>query len=259
MRKIYRLALGMGVWLWGITPASAATINFEIGFFDDSNRRVGSGTFSYDNESPLTCSEIRNFFTCYTEEQVENLSPEEEEDLVIYGTEIINNPITDFDVDIYGVNWSLLDADTTWWSDEATGQAPGYRAQARTSGRPAYGSWFFGDSFFSTEFLTVDFDRSSDTFGAGTWSQLIQFVDDPPSDLPVEPGEPFSRTSGTWEATIVGATPAPSVPTPEPNPEPDNPASVPEPSNILSTLIAMGLGCFAWRKSSKVKSSQHDC
>ena len=256
MHKIYKVVLGIGVWLNAIAPASAATINFEIGFFDDSNTQVGSGTLSYDNDSPLTCSPIRGFVSCYTEEQLDNLSPSEEEDLIIYGTEIFNNPITNFDVDIYGVNWT--NDLNRWWSDEASGQAPGYASNSRSSGRIVSDSSLFGELVSGDRTLNMDFDRSSDTSGAGTWSQFIQFLGDPPPDLPpdlpVEPGEPFSGTGGTWEANLIETNPSPSNPTP--TPEPNNPTLVPEPSNVFSGLVVMFLGYSIRHTSRKVRQSK---
>ena len=257
MYKVYRVVLGIGIFLSASAPASAAIVNFELDFFadsvfDENNARVGSGTFSYDNNSSLTCSEIRRDFTCYTEDELNNLSPDEEEDLIVYGTQIINNPLTDFEANIYGVNWN--DSYGKWWSDEASEQAPGYISPFRGGTLGNFNSWFFGDFFDGSEELFLRFESYSDAFGTGTWSQYTGFT--PPPNAPTqEPGVIFS---GTWEATIVGATPepnpAPSNPTP--TPEPNNPASVPEPSNVFGGLVAIILGYYTWRGSIKVRPTK---
>ena len=251
MRKIYRLALGISVLLSAIAPASAATINFELSFFDDSNRRVGSGTFSYDDESS-TCIEPdggSNF--CNPSNVFEDVTV----------TNILDNFEADISVSVPGnsINTEWQDEYAPyWWNDEEIGQNPGGTRRGRFGDSFTDNSWFFGDPFYLTiggEALFMDFDRSSNTFGSGSWDIEIFpnfenesiFGSDPIFD------------SGTFEARLVEETPEPNqppIPTPEPNPEPDNPTSIPEPSNILGSLVAMSLGYSIWRTFSKAKQSK---
>ena len=242
MYKVYRVALGIGISLSAIAPASAATVNFELTFFDGRNTQVGSGTFSFDDEVTTCVEPELNDGICYPGA----LEEIDDENSPFYPNFVIGveNALTDFDATLfdttyYESNWSL--ERKTWWSDEESGQVPGYQSITRYGISIRDSQWFFGGTFPEDEQLVMKFESFSDTFGAGSWiTSVAPFIN----------GFPSSST-GTWEATIVDTTPEPlpSVPAPEPNPEPNNPESVPEPIGVLGLLSAVCFSYFTKRKT----------
>lgn len=222
---------GLSILASAIIPVSAATITFDLDFFDDSGTEVGNGEFSYDDEETLTCLQITDSFEC-------GIEPTEEE-IDIYGEPtVISNALTDFSANIDGIDWNYGDAYLTWWSDDSTGQPPGQISVSRNGSFPEDNYWFFGDGFFGIEQFYMDFDRSSDTFGEGNWGQSIV---EPVSELPF-------ADSGIWQATRVGTGSESSVPAPSPS------EAVPESSTIFGTLVAMIFGYLSRRKFARTKA-----
>lgn len=204
--------------LIGAIPVTAATVTFDLDFFDDSGAEVGDGQFSYDDEETLTCLQITNSFDCFPESSFEELSVQEISDLYMAPVTILNNVLTDFSANIYGIDWN--ESYETWWSDDETEQLPGQISVSRSGSFASFNSWFFGDPFLGTEQFLMNFDSSSDTFGEGTWFQSLVEPVFPNPDSPFE-------TGGTWQATRVTSSPASASET------------VPEPSTIVGTLMAM--------------------
>ena len=231
------------------TTVSAATVNFEIDFFEE-NVLVGSGSFSYDDEEQLTCLYfIDNDYRCYSEselvESFGDLSLEEISQSLMAGYNIFTNVLTDFSVNIYGVNYE--DNFQQWWANKETKQQPGEIRSSRLGDISVTDRWTFGISDFTgVNFLSMDnFEQTSENFGRGTWYQSISPVDNPaPPDLPVEPGDTTFFAIGTFEARRLGATPL----------EPPT-ISVSEPSNIFGALLAIIIGY--WAKPKLYKNKQY--
>lgn len=229
----YLTLTGLGI-LISTVPVTAATITFDLDFFDDSGTQVGDGQFSYDDEETLSCYQITNSFECDLQ-STDILIDEFGE---IPEPTVISNALTDFSANIDGIDWDYGDAYLTWWGDDSTGQQPGQISVSRNGSFAESNYWFFGDGFTGTEQFAMNFDSSSDTFGEGDWFQSI---------VPSVSGLP-SENSGPWQATRVGTAPEPSVPAPFSE-------AVPEPSTVFGALIAMIFGYFSQRKFTRINNS----
>ena len=220
---------GLGI-LASAIPVSAATITFDLDFFDDSGTEVGDGEFSYDDEA-LTCIEFSEAGDCSRE-------PSEDPDDYNYYNDVfyVENALTDFSATINGEDWS--EAYGYWWSDDETGQLPGEQSASRYGISINDNSWFFGDGSFGERQLSIDITQSSDTSGEGNWLQNV---------VPPGGGNPFAG-SGTWQATRVGTGLEPSVPAPSPS------EAVPESSTIFAALVAMVFGYLSKRKFPRTKA-----
>lgn len=223
----YLTLTGLGILISAVAPVTAATITFDLEFFEDSGTQVGDGEFSYDDEAS-TCFELSFAGDCSREPSED---PNDFNDVFF-----VENALTDFSATINGEDWS--GAYGHWWSDDESGQLPGEQSASRYGISINDSRWFFGDSFFGEGDMIMDFTQSSDTYGEGNWLQNV---------VPSGGGEPFAG-SGTWQATRVGTESEPSVPAPSPS------EAVPEPSTIFSALIAMVLGYFSRRKFAQTKA-----
>lgn len=233
----YLTLTGLGI-LISTVPVTAATITFDLDFFDDSGTEIGDGQFSYDDEDTLTCVQITDSFDCFSESFFGDLSIQEISDLYMSPVTTISNTLTDFSASINGIDWDDGDANLTWWGDDSTGQLPGQISASHSGSFAGDNSWFFGDGFRGTEQFAMNFDSSSDTSGEGNWLQNV---------VPSGGGNPFAG-AGTWQATRVRTAPEPSVPAPSSE-------AVPEPSTVFGVLIAMIFGYFSQRKSNLINNS----
>ena len=216
MQKTAKIALslaitGLSIGFGRNMPTSAATINFELSFFDDNQAKVGSGEFSYDDEI-TTCFETSFAGVC---------DPSYE----YFGFDIIlvENALTSFSATIKGENWG--DYYGHWWSNEVSGQSSGYQAVSRYGIDIWENRWFFGDPYFGERVMIMDINESSNTFGAGSWYQQI---------LPGT-GDPPIMASGTWQAVRIEAEQSPIE-------------TVPEPFPLNGALLALGLAYYSKRK-----------
>lgn len=241
MYKITKLSqyiafTGLGI-LASAIPVSAATITFDLDFFDDSGTEVGDGEFSYDDEAS-TCFELSVAGDC-SREPLED--PDDFNDVFF-----VENALTDFSATIDGEDWS--GAYGRWWSDDESGQLPGEQSASRYGISIGENSWFFGDDDFGTRQFVMDSTQSSDTYGEGNWLQEV---------VPSGGGDPFAGL-GTWQATRVGTVSEPSVSAPsvsEPSvSEPSVSEAVPEPSTIFGALVALVFGYFSRRKFAQTKA-----
>ena len=147
----------------GVQPVKAASIFWDISFFDDNDMEVGNGYFSYD---PDTTTLV---------------------DINARGDTISVDTILDtFSAVILGVEWD--EPGINWWITDETIATRG-QSQSR-SGPSLSDGWFFGDPFFGTTALNIE-GGSTDSNGSGTWSQL----------LVVDSGDPPLTGFGTWSAT----------------------------------------------------------
>ena len=231
MSKITKLSqyiafTGLGI-LASAIPVSAATITFDLDFFDDSGTQVGNGEFNYDDEA-LTCFEYSEVGDC-SREPLED--PDDYNDVFF-----VENTLTDFSATINGEDWS--GAYGHWWSDDKSGQLPGEQSASRYGISIGENSWFFGDVEPGIRQFVMDFTQSSDTSGEGSWLQEV---------VPSGGGNPFAG-SGTWQATRVGTVSEPSVPAPSPS------EAVPESSTIFGALVAMVFGYLSKRKFARTKA-----
>lgn len=231
MYKITKLSqyiafTGLGI-LASAIPVSAATITFDLDFFDDSGTQVGDGEFSYDDEAS-TCFEFSIAGDC-SREPLED--PNDYNDVFF-----VENALTDFSATINGEDWS--GAYGHWWGDDESGQLPGEQSISRYGIFINDNRWFFGDGDFGERQFVMDFTQSSDTYGEGDWLQEV---------VSSGGGDPFAG-SGTWQATRVGIESEPSVPAPSPS------EAVPEPSTIFGALVAMVFGYFCKRRLARTKA-----
>lgn len=221
----YLTLTGLGILISAI-PVTAATITFDLDFFDDGGTEVGDGQFSYDDEA-LTCVELSPVGDCFREPLED---PNDFNDVFF-----VENALTDFSATINGEDWDL--GYITWWGDDESGQLPGYQAPSRYGISIAENSWFFGDGDFGERQLSIDITQSSDIYGEGSWEQNV---------IPPGGGNPFAG-AGTWQATRVGTAPEPSVPA--------SSEAIPEPSTVFSTLVAIIFGYFTKHKYTRINSS----
>ena len=256
MHKFCKTALGLttaGIGFLTINTFSAfaATVNFEIDFFEE-NDLVGSGSFSYDDQEQWICFQITNSFDCYTEPELTaeygDLSIREIENILYANANFISNPLTDFSATIYGVSWTDINGgssayvDDKWWADDGSGQLPGHISVPGGGSNAEYGSWFFGDPYFGMQQFTMNFKKEqvSDNFSTGSWSLSVV---NPPAGLPtVAPDANYSELGGifaTFEVRRVEGE--------EDSQSPD-PTSIPEYSSILGMLVTMTLCFFTKRK-----------
>lgn len=222
----YLTLTGLGI-LISTVPVTAATITFDLDFFDDSGTEIGDGQFSYDDEAS-TCFESSVVGDCSREP---SLNPNDFNDVFF-----VENALTDFSATISGEDWS--GAYGHWWSDDEIGQLSGEQISSRYGISLADNQWFFEEGDFGTEQFAMNFTQSSDTSGEGNWLQNV---------VPSGGGNPFAG-AGTWQATRVGTAPEPSVPVPSSE-------AVPEPSTVFGALIAMIFGYFFQRKFNRINNS----
>ena len=222
----YLTLTGLGI-LISTVPVTAATITFDLDFFDDGGTEVGDGQFSYDDET-ATCVELSPVGDCFQEPSED---PNDFNDVFF-----VENALTNFSATINGEDWDL--GYITWWGDDESGQLPGYQATSRYGIFINENRWFFGDGYFGERQLSIGITQFSDTSGEGSWNQDV---------VPPGGGNPFAG-AGTWEATRVGTTPEPSIPAPSSE-------AVPEPSTVFGALVAMIFGYFAKRRFTRINNS----
>ncbi|MDJ0648739.1 MAG: hypothetical protein QNJ60_08535 [Xenococcaceae cyanobacterium MO_188.B19] len=222
MSKVPKIALSfaiaaLNVLINGTMAASAATIKFELSFFDDNNHQVGSGEFSYDDRI-TTCFETSWGGDCN--------SPYEDFAIDVIS---VQNVLTDFSATVGGENWNSYYG--YWWSDETSEQLPGYQSFSRYGIDIQKNIWFFGDLLFAERTLEMKINQSSNTFGTGSWQQYLA------TEISEYNEDGFIITSGSWEAAKVTIEPQ-SLPT----------KIVPEPSTFPGALFIMGFACYVKRK-----------
>lgn len=181
MQKIYQkitaIAFSAVVGIGTITaPAQAATLTWNLNFFDDAGNPAGKGEFSYDDES-LTFVQT-----------IPIAAP--------VGFEV-NNALTSFSATVLGKEWSLSDRPgVTWW--QPTGPTSLKQQEISRYGIFINNNWFFGGASTIRQFLLYD-SRPSSAGWDGSWVQAI------PDFIP-------SFGSGSWTASpSSAAVPEPST------------------------------------------------
>lgn len=158
------------------TPSvQAATLFYDLNFFDDSGEQVGSGSFSYDDTAPFEGT-FEHPFT-----QLEFVDIDTSEGWY---------KLQSFEAQINGINWDITDSvggdDAVFWRPFET-EKPASVIRDRFGlpyKRP--GTWLFGDTRFLPSLL-VESD---------SWIQLAM-------------NTPTGIIFGSWEATQRLTTPVP--------------------------------------------------
>ncbi|MDJ0598728.1 MAG: PEP-CTERM sorting domain-containing protein [Crocosphaera sp.] len=138
-----------------INPSSAATIGYDLKFFDNLDNQVGSGEFTYDSHTS-TCIQTQPFGdSC---DQVNGF--------------FVNTELVSFSANISGTEWIFDDRSGQLWWDEQSNSVRG--TIASRSDILLGEQWFFGDQFFNENFLSIEGQSG------GTWTQVLNdsnFVD----------------------------------------------------------------------------------
>ncbi|WP_013335093.1 hypothetical protein [Gloeothece verrucosa] len=109
--KLALTATGVILTLTGFNaqPAEAATVSWNLNFFDETGAKIGSGTFSY-NDAPYS-GEIGNYPSGYPENVV--IDPTDNLFLV-----------EDLTINISGRTWDENDASWLFWNPPSTNSYP---------------------------------------------------------------------------------------------------------------------------------------
>ena len=194
------------------TPASAARLQFKLDFWDEESNLVGNGQFSYD-DALSTCLTTSGGGVCEPNDPLYGLL-----DAII-----VTNLLTNASATIAGKTWGLVG--TSWWSDDDSGQISNSLFSVRGNYFMQENELLFQDIrenvLTQTGFLNLYIAESSDNQGAGNW-QLSFF------DLNSPNG--FQSDSGTWQARPILAN--------------SSAEKVPEPSNLIGRLIALGFASY---------------
>ena len=200
----------------GANPAYST--NFSLSFLNDSGQQVGSGQFSFDENSPGTCVSNNGPFPPPGGCQ----SP--------FG-HLIPNVINSISVNVSGVTISDFAKETplNWWASGSTQQVGAYYADKST--------FYIIDKEWNLAIrenyinsrpntaLNLSFNPVSDTLGTGTWSGYTT------KPLPLFPGDPTGITTSLGSGTFIAT-------------------ALPEPLNILGCMTVLGLGVVLKRKLS---------
>jgi|GEM_PF-5862025 len=128
----------------------------------------------------------------------------------------VTHALTSFSTTIYGETLNILPNQWNWWADPTTSQQPGETLGDSSNISITFytNEWYFHGTFLlAYPALDLKFSSASDTSGSGTW-QLF--------------GEAILPRSGTFTANAL-----------------------PEPSTILGSITAMGLGAALKRRRIK--------
>lgn len=158
--------MSLGGSIFTINPVSAASISYDLKFFDISGSQVGSGGFSYNpgtstciQDIPVgdSCNEMNGF--------------------------LVDTELTAFSASILGTVWELTDSAGQHWWDEATSTVEGtliHRTEIFLQDQ-----WFFGDQFFAEDLLSM---RGT---SGGSWIQVLDTT---------------NFLDGTWTAELRDTT-----------------------------------------------------
>ena len=183
MKTLVKVAFAMaGIALsWtaaSAKPVIAASIFWDLDFFDNDGDNVGFGEFSYDPDTTTTF----------------DIFPP------LGGSVTVNTALESFEATILGIEQDVsLDK---WWTPNdpvATRGITQFRGGAGVSDR-----WFSGDPFFGNGSFVME-GRSTETTGGGDWS--LFFLDNS-----LDP--PFFGATGTWIATVRPAVSPEPIPEP---------------------------------------------
>jgi len=162
------------------SPAKASRL-FNISFFDDSGKQIGSGSFTDTENATPVCYESSLSGSCYSPSThgVVNVTH------VVNGLGLtINLPNSPFGgVSGFG---------PLWYADPSTGQEPGSIYSDRYGPHATYGFVFQQNSEIIENF-GMGFSQATPTLATGSWSYTIQ----------AKYGSFFYSGSGTFIATSV--------------------------------------------------------
>ena len=169
------VVISVGGGIFNLDSVSAATIGYDLRFFNDSGNEVGLGEFSYDPDTTTCIPEIPIDESC----QFSGL--------------LVTTELTDFSANISGTEWRLRDSAGQHWWDEATSTVKG--ASITRSGILLQDQWFFGDQFFAENLLAMSGTSGGswiqvlDTtnFLSGTWTAQLQSTTSPGGQIVPEP------------------------------------------------------------------------
>lgn len=140
--------LSLAGGIFNINSVSAATIGYDLTFFDNLGDAIGFGEFAYNTDTTsciqefpvgLPCDEMNGFF--------------------------VDTELTRFSANISGTQWELIDSAGQLWWDEPTStvkQAIGGRTEIFLQDR-----WFFGDNFFGEDILFME------GASGGSWTKVL--------------------------------------------------------------------------------------
>ncbi len=130
----------------------AATIGYDLKFFNNSGNEVGLGEFTYDPDTSICIPEIPIDEFCE------------------FGGLSIATELTNFSVNILGTQWKLNDRAGQLWWDEQLSTVKG--AFARGGNISISNQWLFGDQVFAGTFLDMDGIEGQ---SGGIWRQDLNF------------------------------------------------------------------------------------
>ncbi len=179
LRKFALVATGVALsfTVMEAKPVQAATIAWDLEFFDDAGAQVGSGQFSYNTDT--------NTFV----QTIPTSSPQ---------GFTVQNALESFSANIQAQNWGFEEPGITWWAQSS--RPPGQQRNSRYGISIVDNSWFFGDGFLGTRQLLLDnMESVSAQVWRGNWSQEV-----------LQPGGgPPAQGEGAWTATQRNAEAVP--------------------------------------------------
>ena len=152
-----------------VKQVQAATISWDLEFFDNAGAQLGNGQFSYNTDTTTFVQTIPIS------------SP--------MGFNV-QNALESFSANIQAQSWGFEAPGVTWWVQSS--RPPGQQRNTRYGIFIADNSWFFGDVVYGTRQLLLDNMKSvSDQVWTGDWFQQI---------VQSGGGAPF-QGDGAWTAT----------------------------------------------------------
>ncbi|EKQ70470.1 hypothetical protein OsccyDRAFT_0759 [Leptolyngbyaceae cyanobacterium JSC-12] len=194
-----------------IPSAEAATLTWDLTFFDTTGNLVGTGEFSYDTEKVVVVRSPRPYSDAYVAGIDEPLRPDYIPPIPgLWQVDRYPNPLVSFIARLPGRDWSFSDLFLAWWDPNATGIVNSFGCSRAGCG--LLGQWFAGSAggFIPGQFVMFDGRPQSDHSVIGSFISAVI------------PTSPTSFTSGSWVAM-------------------QRSEAIPEPSTILGA-IAFGTG-----------------
>jgi len=213
MRRSLNLSTVISLISVTLQPAEAATLTWDLTFFDTTGSLVGTGEFSYDTEQVVVVRSPQPYSDAYVAGKDEPLRP----DYIppIPGLWQVNrypNPLVNFVARLPGRDWSFSDLFLAWWNPDAPGIVNSFGCSRAGCG--LFGQWFAGSTggFAPGQFVMFGGRSQPDDSVIGSFISSVFPPPPPPSPI-----------GGSWVAV-------------------QRSEAIPEPTTVLGA-IAFGTGC----------------